>query len=128
MIINTPVSIGELVDKISILKIKKDNIKEEKKLKLIKDELQLLEKELSKIAINDPSIEKYLQKLVLTNSKLWKIEDNLRECERKKIFNQDFIELARSVYFTNDERSRIKLEINNNFGSKIVEVKSYKEY
>ena len=127
MIINISVSLGELVDKISILQIKRKNIKDKEKEKLINKELSLLEKSL-KNSLNDNLIIKYLDELIKINSKLWKIEDDLRENERKKIFDQDFIELARSVYLTNDKRSRIKLEINKKFGSQIIEVKSYTKY
>ena len=101
MIISTPVSLGELIDKISILHIK--NIKN-----------------------ND--IQNYLDSLIEINSRLWVIEDDIRDCERNKKFDQTFIDLARSVYFTNDKRSEVKLEINKKFGSKIIEVKSYEEY
>ena len=127
MIINTPVSLGELVDKISILHIKNINIKDEEKLKLIIEELELLNQILNKhIKKND--IQKYLDSLIEINSKLWVIEDDIRDCERNKKFDQTFIDLARSVYFTNDKRSEVKLEINKKFGSKIIEVKSYEEY
>ena len=127
MIINTPVSLGELVDKISILHIKNINIKDEEKLKLIREELELLNQTLNKhIKKND--IQNYLDSLIEINSKLWVIEDDIRDCERNKKFDQTFIDLARSVYFTNDKRSEVKLEINKKFGSKIIEVKSYEEY
>ena len=127
MIINTPVSLGELVDKISILHIKNINIKDDEKLKLIKEELELLNQTLNKhIKKND--IQNYLDSLIEINSKLWVIEDDIRDCERNKKFDQTFIDLARSVYFTNDKRSEVKLEINRKFGSKIIEVKSYEEY
>ncbi len=127
MIINTPVSLGELVDKISILHIKNINIKDDEKLKLIREELELLNQTLNKhIKKND--IQKYLDSLIEINSKLWAIEDDIRDCERNKKFDQTFIDLARSVYFTNDKRSEVKLEINMKFGSKIIEVKSYEEY
>ena len=127
MIINTPVSLGELIDKISILYIKNINIKDEEKLKLIREELELLNQTLNKhIKKND--IQNYLDSLIEINSKLWVIEDDIRDCERKKKFDQTFIDLARSVYFTNDKRSEVKLEINKKFGSKIIEVKSYEEY
>ena len=127
MIINTPVSLGELVDKISILHIKNINIKDDEKLKLIKEELELLNQTLNKhIKKND--IQNYLDSLIEINSKLWVIEDDIRDCERNKKFDQIFIDLARSVYFTNDKRSEVKLEINKKFGSKIIEVKSYEEY
>ena len=127
MIISTPVSLGELVDKISILHIKNINIKDDEKLKLIREELELLNLTLNKhIKKND--IQKYLDSLIEINSKLWVIEDDIRDCERNKKFDQTFIDLARSVYFTNDKRSEVKLKINKKFGSKIIEVKSYEEY
>ena len=127
MIISTPVSLGELIDKISILHIKNINIKDDEKLKLIREELELLNQTLNKhIKKND--IQNYLDSLIEINSKLWVIEDNIRDCERNKKFDQIFIDLARSVYFTNDKRSEVKLEINKKFGSKIIEVKSYEEY
>ena len=127
MIINTPVSLGELIDKISILHIKNINIKDEEKLKLIREELELLNQTLNK-HIKNNAIQNYLDSLIEINSKLWVIEDDIRDCERKKKFDQTFIDLARSVYFTNDKRSEVKLEINKKFGSKIIEVKSYEEY
>ena len=127
MIISTPVSLGELVDKISILHIKNINIKDEEKIKLIREELELLNQTLNK-HINNNDIQNYLDSLIEINSKLWVIEDDIRDCERNKKFDQTFIDLARSVYFTNDKRSEVKLEINKKFGSKIIEVKSYEEY
>tara|TARA_Y100000590_G_C15330368_1_gene867432 strand:+ start:322 stop:705 length:384 start_codon:yes stop_codon:yes gene_type:complete len=127
MLINTPISVGELLDKISILIIKKENIKDEKKLIFIKKELSSLQQVLFK-NIEEDKTKSYLMQLIDINSKLWKIEDEIRNCERKKIFDQDFIELARSVYISNDKRSKIKLEINKKFNSQIVEVKSYEEY
>ena len=127
MIISTPVSLGELVDKISILHIKNINIKDEEKLKLIREELELLNQTLNK-HIKNNDIQNYLDSLIEINSKLWAIEDDIRDCERNKKFDQKFIDLARSVYFTNDKRSEVKLEINKKFGSKIIEVKSYEEY
>ena len=127
MIINTPVSLGELVDKISILYIKNINIKDDEKLKLVKEELLLLNKTLDD-HINRDEIQQYLNSLIDINSKLWVIEDDIRDCERNNIFDQKFIDLARSVYFTNDKRSEVKLEINKKFGSKIIEVKSYEQY
>lgn len=127
MIISIPVSLGELIDKISILHIKNINIKDEEKLKLIREELELLNQTLNK-HIKNNDIQNYLDSLIEINSKLWVIEDDIRDCERKKKFDQTFIDLARSVYFTNDKRSEVKLEINKKFGSKIIEVKSYEEY
>jgi len=128
MLINTPISLGELLDKISILIIKKKNIKDKDKLKLITNELKLLNKTLDNVLINDLDIKIYLNKLIFINTKLWKIEDNIRECERLKKYDEEFINLARSIYFTNDKRSKIKLEVNNKFGSTIIEVKSYEVY
>ena len=127
MIINIPVSLGELVDKISILHIKNNNIKDEGKLKLVREELEELNQTLDNHIKRD-EIQKYLESLIEINSKLWIIEDDIRDCERKKIFDQRFIDLSRSIYFTYDKRSVIKLDINNKFGSKLVEVKSYEEY
>ena len=127
MIIKTPVSLGELVDKISILHIKNLNIKDSEKIKLVKEELSMLNKTLDD-HINRNDIQQHLDSLITINSKLWVIEDDIRDCERNKIFDQKFIELARSVYFTNDKRSAVKLEINKKFGSKIIEVKSYEQY
>ena len=127
MIISTPVSLGELVDKISILHIKNKNIKDDEKLKLIREELKLLTITLDgHLKKND--IQEFLDALIKINSELWIIEDEIRDCERSKKFDEKFISLARSVYFTNDKRSEIKLDINKKFGSKIVEVKSYEGY
>ena len=127
MIINTPISLGELVDKISILMIKKKNISDSIKLQHVNTELEFLQKTLKKY-ISEDKINKFLLKLVNINSKLWDIEDDIRECERKKLFDQSFIDLARSVYFTNDERAKVKNDINKTFRSELVEVKSYEEY
>ena len=127
MLINTPISLGELVDKISILIIKKKNIIDKTKLDHVKKELEFLQKTLKKY-ISEEDINEFLLKLVNINSKLWDIEDDIRECERKKLFDQTFIDLARSVYFTNDERAKVKNNINKAFGSELVEVKSYEEY
>lgn len=127
MIINIPVSLGELVDKISILKIKKKNIIDKEKLILINSELFLLESILTK-TVKSKKIKKYLDDLTNINLELWKIEDEIRDCEKIKNFDQKFINLARSVYITNDKRSEIKLQINNKFGSTIVEIKSYEKY
>ena len=127
MLINTPISLGELVDKISILMIKKRNISDTIKLQHVNKELEFLQKTLKKY-ISEEEINEFLLKLVNINSKLWDIEDDIRECERKKLFDQTFIDLARSVYFTNDERAKVKNDINKTFGSELVEVKSYEEY
>ena len=127
MLINTPISLGELVDKISILIIKQKNITDETKLDHVKKELDFLQKTLMNY-VQQEEINNYLENLININSKLWNIEDDIRECERKKSFDQTFIDLARSVYFTNDERAKVKNDINETFGSELVEVKSYEEY
>ena len=127
MLINTPISLGELVDKISILMIKKKNISDSIKLEHVVKELEFLQKTLKEY-ISEDKINKFIEELVNINSKLWKIEDDIRECERNKLFDQTFIDLARSVYFTNDERAKVKNDINKAFGSELVEVKSYEEY
>ena len=127
MLINTPISLGELVDKISILIIKQKNITDETKLDHVKKELDFLQKTLMNY-VQHEEINNYLENLININSKLWNIEDDIRECERKKMFDQTFIDLARSVYFTNDERAKVKNDINKTFGSELVEVKSYEEY
>ena len=127
MLINTPISLGELVDKISILIIKQKNITDETKLDHVKKELDFLQKTVMNY-VQQEEINNYLENLININSKLWNIEDDIRECERKKLFDQTFIELARSVYFTNDQRAKVKNDINKTFGSELVEVKSYEEY
>ena len=127
MLINTPVSLGELLDKISILIIKEKNIVDDQKQYHIKNELDFLNKTLEN-SISRSKVKEYIEKLIEINSELWLIEDDIRDCERKKQFDQKFIDLARAIYITNDRRSEIKLEINKKFGSKIVEVKSYEKY
>ena len=127
MLINTPISLGELVDKISILIIKQKNITDKTKLDHVKKELDFLQKTLMNY-VQQEEINNYLENLININSKLWNIEDDIRECERKKLFDQSFIDLARSVYFTNDERAKVKNDINKIFGSELVEVKSYEKY
>ena len=127
MLIDTPISLGELVDKISILIIKQKNINDKLKISHVNKELDYLKITLEK-NIKKEEIRNYLDQLVKINSELWKIEDDIRECERKKIFDHTFIELARSVYFTNDKRANVKSEINIKFGSELVEVKSYEKY
>jgi hypothetical protein len=127
MLINTPISLGELVDKISILIIKQKNINDHQKLNHVNKELAFLKKTLLKY-VKEEEIEKYIDELININTKLWNIEDDIRDCERNKKFDQKFIELARSVYFTNDKRAFLKSDINKSFGSELVEVKSYEEY
>ena len=127
MLINTPVSLGELLDKISILIIKEKNIVDDQKQYHIKNELDSLNKTLEN-SVSRSQVKEYIENLIEINSKLWLIEDDIRDCERKKQFDQKFIDLARAIYITNDRRSEIKLEINKKFGSKLVEVKSYEKY
>ena len=127
MLIDTPISLGELVDKISILMIKQKNINDSNKLAHVNKELDFLNNTLIKY-VKKKEINKYLENLININSKLWKIEDDIRECERKKEFSDKFIELARGVYIINDERAKIKKNINQDFGSELEEVKSYKKY
>ena len=127
MLIDTPISLGELVDKISILIIKDKNIDDLDKKNHVNKELSFLEETLKKY-IKEEEIKDYLDELIGINSKLWVIEDDIRDCERNKKFDQKFIDLARSVYFTNDLRAEIKSKINKNFGSELVEVKSYEKY
>ena len=128
MIFTTPVSLGELFDKISILLIKKKKIKNRNKLTLINNELKKLQSILAKSNIKKDKLKKYLNLLKNINLKLWMVEDKLRECEKSNNFNNNFIKLARSVYFTNDERSEIKKSINKLLNSEIVEEKSYSKY
>ena len=119
------VSIGEIVDKLSILRIKKLNITDKDKLNnIIKDYDYLFEIVFNKLKIDSEDF----HKLQIVNERLWDIEDKIRNKEREKQFDSDFIELARSVYVTNDQRSEIKKEINIKYGSSFVEEKSYKEY
>ena len=127
MLITTPISLGELLDKISILVIKDKNISDTKKKQHIKRELLSLYDTLDKIISRD-EVKEFIESLISINTKLWNIEDDIRDCERNKQFDQKFIDLARSVYFTNDKRSQIKLKINQKFGSELVEVKSYEKY
>ena len=125
--ISIPVSIGEMIDKLSILQVKKTKVLDEEKLILINKEFELLYN-FSLSYFNNPEVELIYNKLILVNTNLWDIEDNLRVMEKEKKFNDDFIELARKVYFTNDERFRLKNEINMVTNSEIREVKDYVKY
>jgi hypothetical protein len=122
------VSVGELLDKISILEIKQEKIKDPEKLKFISDEHSLLKEQLDKNIKSDDKLEKLFQSLKNINSKLWVIEDDKRLCEKEKDFTEQFIKLSRDVHFLNDDRAKIKLEINNITGSKIKEIKEYTSY
>ena len=122
------ISVGELLDKISILEIKLEKIKDPNKLKFIKAELSILKDQLSKNIDYNEKIKNLYQSLKEINSRLWTIEDNKRECEKNKDFSEVFIKLSRDVHFLNDDRAKIKLEINNHTGSKIKEIKEYFSY
>ena len=122
------VSVGELFDKISILEIKKKKIKDTKKLKFISDEYSLLKDQLDKNVESNEKIEKLFQSLKEINSKLWLIEDEKRMCEKNSDFGDNFVKLSRDVHILNDKRAEIKLEINNQTGSKIKEIKEYTNY
>ena len=122
------VSVGELLDKISILEIKQDKIKDHEKLKFINDEHSILKSQLEQNVKTDEKLEKLFQSLKEINSKLWVIEDDKRLCEKEKNFGEKFIKLSRDVHFLNDNRAKIKLEMNNHTGSKIKEIKEYTSY
>ena len=122
------VSVGELLDKISILEIKQDKIKDHEKLKFINDEHSILKSQLEQNVKTDEKLDKLFQSLKEINSKLWIIEDDKRLCEKEKNFGEKFIKLSRDVHFLNDDRAKIKLEMNNHTGSKIKEIKEYTSY
>ena len=122
------VSIGELLDKISILEIKKGKIKDPEKLKFINNEYSILKNQLEKSVKSDEKLNNLYQSLKEINAKLWIIEDDKRQCEKDKDFGKQFIKLSRDVHFLNDDRAKIKLEINNHTGSVIKEIKEYTSY
>ena len=122
------ISVGELLDKISILEIKQKNIKDEQKIKIISKELESLNYSLKKDVHITDEIKSLYEDLKKINIKLWNIEDGKRDCERNGDFGEKFIQLARSVYIENDQRAKIKDKINKISGSNISEVKSYDEY
>ncbi len=122
------VSIGELLDKISILEIKQGKIKDPEKLKFINNEHSILKDQLNKNVKSDDKLNDLYQSLKEINSKLWVIEDDKRQCEKEKDFGEKFIKLSRDVHFLNDDRAKIKLEINNHTGSVIKEIKEYTSY
>ena len=124
----TEISAGELLDKISILEIKIEKIKNPELKKQVKKEFEILNANKQKSIKMTPEIEKLYLKLKETNLKLWKIEDEIRNCEKNSDFKENFVELARSVYFNNDTRSSLKLSINQKLGSNIIEVKEYTKY
>ena len=122
------VSVGELLDKISILEIKKEKIKDPDKLKFISYEHSILKDKLEKNVKSDDKLNKLFQDLKEINAKLWVIEDDKRDCEKNKDFGDKFIKLSRDVHFLNDDRAKIKLEMNNHTGSSIKEIKEYTSY
>ena len=122
------VSIGELLDKISILEIKQEKIKDPEKLKFINNEYSILKNQLKKNVKSGVKLNNLYQSLKEINAKLWVIEDDKRQCEKDKDFGEKFIKLSRDVHFLNDDRAKIKLEINNHTGSLIKEIKEYTNY
>lgn len=125
--IYVPVSVGELIDKLSILHVKKEKISNEEKLVLVNKEFELLYN-LSSVYLDNPEVESLYHQLCEINTKLWDVEDRLRVIETEKRFEGEFIDFARKVYFTNDERFRLKNEINQITDSEIREVKDYVKY
>ncbi len=122
------VSVGELLDKISILEIKKEKIKDDNKLKFINDEYIILKDQFEKNVKIDEKLNNLFKSLKEINSKLWIIEDEKRLCEKNSDFGEKFIKVSRDIHFFNDDRAKIKLEINNHTGSKIKEIKEYTTY
>ncbi|MDA9686196.1 DUF6165 family protein [bacterium] len=122
------VSIGELLDKISILEIKQEKIKDPEKLKFINEEHSILKDQLNSNVKSDQKLTELFESLKQINTKLWVIEDDKRQYEKEKDFTDTFIRLSRDVHFLNDDRAKIKLEINNHTGSKIKEIKEYTSY
>ena len=122
------VSMGELLDKISILEIKQEKIKDPEKLKHINDEHSILKDQLDNNVKSDEKLNTLFQSLKDINAKLWVIEDDKRLCEKNSDFTENFIKLSRDVHFLNDDRAKIKLEMNNHTGSKIKEIKEYTSY
>ena len=122
------VSIGELLDKISILEIKQEKIKDPEKLKFISKEHSILKNQLKNNIKSDEKLTELFKSLKEINAKLWVIEDDKRQCEKVKDFGEKFIKLSRDVHFLNDDRAKIKLEMNNYTGSKIKEIKEYTSY
>jgi len=122
------VSVGELLDKISILEIKQEKIKDTEKLNFINEEHSILKDQLDNNVKSDQKLKELFESLKKINAKLWVIEDDKRQCEKEKDFTDTFIKLSRDVHFLNDDRAKIKLEINNHTGSKIKEIKEYTSY
>ncbi len=128
MLIETPISVGELIDKITILQIKKIQIKDAEKLKHISTELNALIKIITEHKLDTPDVQALSTELKAVNQTLWDIEDDIRLCEKQQDFSNKFTQLARNVYITNDKRAEIKRKINELTGSALCEVKSYETY
>lgn len=128
MSVNVEISIGEFFDKITILEIKSERINDATKLENINKELDSLNKLLEELPFSRSDVATEFAELKTINEELWEIEDNVREKESNKLFDEGFIKLARAVYYTNDRRSDVKREINLKLGSDFVEEKSYEEY
>lgn len=130
MLIQAPISLGELIDKITILEIKAVHIGDEAKLKNVTHELTILDNKVNQLldAAGQAKLAPLKKSLKDINQELWVIEDDIRDCERDKDFSDKFIQLARAVYFTNDKRAAVKKDINLAFGSELIEEKSYKNY
>lgn len=128
MLLKTPVSVGEVFDKITILEIKRECIKSQAKLVHVNNELERLISLIKGNIENNDTLNKLVDELKTINKKLWNIEDEIRICEKNSNFGNEFVQLARDVYFTNDRRAAIKFKINDLMGSTLVEVKSYEEY
>ena len=128
MNVNVEISIGEFFDKLTILEIKHERIKDVVKLENINKELESLNSLLKQLPFSREDVKVEVAELKAINEKLWEIEDDIREKESQKSFDQDFIELARAVYYTNDRRSEVKRDINLKLGSEFVEEKSYEDY
>ena len=122
------ISVGELLDKISILEIKKEKILAPKKINFINEEHAILKEQFDKNVKSDEMMNKLFNKLKQINAKLWVIEDQKRKCEKDKEFTEKFIQLSRDVHFLNDDRAKIKFQINEYTGSKLKEIKEYTNY
>lgn len=127
-LISTPVSFGEVLDKITILEIKAEKINDQEKLKNIKHELAILLQTWDQSITSSPELINLKHQLKAVNQSLWNIEDNIRIKESKKEFDDEFIQIARSVYYENDKRATVKKEVNLLLGSELVEEKSYENY
>jgi len=128
MTIKVEASFGEFLDKMTILEIKRERISDPAKLENVNRELNLLQESWAAHPASKTDISDEMARLKAINEKLWEIEDDIRDKERNKAFDQEFIELARAVYFTNDERAAVKRELNLKLGSELVEEKSYADY